>query len=71
MHQIKINTKEIQLDQFLKWANLVMSGGEAKELIQSGLVSVNGEIDTRRSHKLQDGDLVKIDGIDEEYKVST
>ncbi|MFW6287245.1 MAG: RNA-binding S4 domain-containing protein [bacterium] len=70
MQKIKINTEKIQLDQFLKWANLVMSGGEAKEVIQSGLVFVNNKIDTRRSHKLTVGDIVKIDGIDEEYQVS-
>jgi len=69
MQEIKIKTKKIQLDQFLKWANLVTSGGEAKELVQSGNVYVNGEIETRRSHRIQDGDIVKIDGHNDEYQV--
>ncbi|MDI3548521.1 MAG: ribosome-associated protein [Halanaerobiales bacterium] len=69
MQDIRIKTEEIQLDQFLKWANLVSTGGEAKSLIQAGKVRVNGEIDTRRSHKLSEGDLVEIAGQDEVYRV--
>jgi ribosome-associated protein len=49
----------IQLDQFLKLKGLAQSGGEAKHLIREGLVSVNGEIETRRGRKLKPGDLVK------------
>ena len=41
----------------------VESGVEAKEVIQEGLVLVNGEIDTRRGRKLYEGDLVEFDGI--------
>ncbi len=69
MQTIKIKTDKIQLDQFLKWANLVISGGEAKELIQNGNIYVNNEVETRRSHKIKDGDIVKIDGFDDEYQV--
>ena len=38
----------IELDQFLKLAQVVSSGGEAKRLIQSGAVTVNGAVETRR-----------------------
>ncbi len=38
----------MKLDQFLKWKNLVSSGGEAKIFIKSGSVKVNGVIETRR-----------------------
>jgi len=38
----------MKLDQFLKWKNLVSSGGEAKIFIKSGSVKDNGEIETRR-----------------------
>ncbi len=69
MQIIKIKTEKIQLDQFLKWANLVISGGEAKELIQNGNIYINGKIETRRSHKIKNGDIVKIDGFDDEYQV--
>jgi len=52
--------KPIQLDQFLKLANVVQSGGEAKHLIQGGEVKLNGEIETRRKKKLQQGDIIEI-----------
>jgi len=48
----------MKLDQFLKWQNLVSSGGEAKIIIKSGSVKVNGEIETRRGRKLKRGDKV-------------
>ena len=51
--------KTMKLDQFLKWNNIVSTGGEAKMLIKSGQVSVNGEIEKRRGRKLKIGDLVK------------
>ncbi len=50
--------KLMKLDQFLKWQNLVSSGGEAKFFIKSGSVKVNGEIETRRGRKLERGDKV-------------
>lgn len=52
--------KPIQLDQFLKLANIVQSGGEAKHLIQGGEVKLNGEVETRRKKKLQPGDIIEI-----------
>ena len=52
----------IKLDQFLKLAGVVETGGEAKQLIQSGQVSVNGSIETRRGRKLYHGDVVTVDG---------
>ena len=48
----------MKLDQFLKWNNLVSSGGEAKIYIKSGKVKVNGEIELRRGRKLNSGDKV-------------
>lgn len=53
-------TLPIRLDQFLKLANLVGSGGEAKILIQEGQVSVNEQTETRRGRKLQSGDRVSV-----------
>ena len=49
----------MKLDQFLKWNNIVSTGGEAKMLINSGQVSVNGEIEKKRGRKLNIGDVVK------------
>ena len=50
--------RTMKLDQFLKWKNLVSSGGEAKIFIKSGSVKVNGDIETRRGRKLNKGDKV-------------
>lgn len=52
----------IKLDQFLKKVGAVMSGGEAKMLIQEGSVFVNGEVETRRGRQLHEGDQVVIEG---------
>ncbi len=54
--------RTIQLDQFLKWQGLVATGGEAKVRIQRGEVQVNGQVETRRSHKLRAGDVVTFAG---------
>ena len=62
MEQIKLNEEYIKLGQALKAAGLVSSGVEAKIVIQDGLVSVNGEIDTRRGKKLYGGDVIEFDG---------
>lgn len=66
METIKIRGKEefIKLGQALKAVGAVESGVEAKDVIQEGLVLVNGEIDTRRGRKLYDGDMVEFDGIE-------
>jgi ribosome-associated protein len=48
------------LGQALKAASLVGTGGEAKVLIQAGEVSVNGEVETRRGRKLEEGDVVEV-----------
>jgi ribosome-associated protein len=50
----------ITLGQALKAADLVGSGGEAKVLIQAGEVRVNGEVETRRGRKLEEGDVVEL-----------
>jgi len=49
--------------QFLKLANLIESGAEAKEVIADGMVSVNGEVEDRRGRQLRDGDVVEIGGM--------
>lgn len=67
MQTIKLREEFIKLGQALKAAGLVESGVEAKEVIQNGLVLVNGEIDERRGRKLYDGDIVSFDG--EEIKI--
>lgn len=64
METIKLRETDefIKLGQALKAAGLVESGVEAKEVIQDGMVTVNGEVDTRRGRKLYPGDIASFDG---------
>lgn len=57
----------IQLDHFLQSCG-VPTGGQAKRLIQSGEILVNGQIETRRKKKLHLGDVVTLEG--EEFEVA-
>ena len=62
MTEITITTEFIRLDSFLKLANLVGSGGQAKMIIQDGLVKVNEEVCTMRGKKRYGGEVVDVDG---------
>jgi ribosome-associated protein len=64
MHEIEISTDSIRLGQFLKLANLVDSGSDAKFLLAEGELSVNGEVETRRGRQLRNGDIVEYDGVE-------
>ncbi|MBR5317833.1 MAG: RNA-binding S4 domain-containing protein [Lachnospiraceae bacterium] len=61
MEIIYLRDEFIKLGQALKAAGFVDSGVEAKEVIQEGLVLVNGEVDTRRGRKLYEGDVVSFE----------
>jgi len=50
----------IRLDQFLKWAGVSGTGGQAKYIIQSGMISINGEKSESRGKMLSDGDIVEV-----------
>ncbi len=56
------SAQPIRLDQFLKLSFITESGGQAKLLIQSGEISVNGEVETRRRRKLALGDVIQFEG---------
>jgi len=58
---VPIRDDSIRLGQFLKLANLVESGADAKPVIADGLVTVNGEVETRRGRQLRVGDVVSLD----------
>lgn len=62
MEQVKITTEFIKLDQLMKYAAMVQTGGEAKMLIAQELVLVNGEICTQRGKKIRVGDEIEFDG---------
>lgn len=62
MEKISINTEFIKLDQLLKFANVVESGGVAKVVILEGLVRVNGEVCTQRGKKIRVNDIIEFEG---------
>ncbi|MCR2785074.1 MULTISPECIES: RNA-binding S4 domain-containing protein [unclassified Microbacterium] len=55
---VSIGGEGIRLGQFLKFAGILDSGGDVKEAIIDGYVTVNGEVDRRRGRQLQVGDIV-------------
>ncbi len=55
---VPIRDETIRLGQFLKLANLIDSGSDAKPLLADGVVSVNGDVETRRGRQLVPGDVV-------------
>lgn len=60
--EIQIHTEFIKLQDLLKFAGAVETGGDAKLIIQEGRVTVNGEVCTMRGKKLCPGDRAAIDG---------
>ena len=64
---VVIQTEFIKLQDAMKYANVVYSGGEAKALILEEQVKVNGEVCTMRGKKLRDGDTFTFDGVT--YKI--
>ena len=62
MQEVKIHTEYIKLDDLLKFAGILGTGGMAKAVIQDGLVNVNGEVCTMRGKKLRGGETVEFKG---------
>lgn len=65
--EISITSDYITLGQFLKFADIIQSGGEAKAFLSANEVVINNEIDNRRGRKLYDGDKVVV--MNRVYKV--
>ena len=59
---VAVSGTGIRLGQFLKLADLVDTGADAKAVLAEDRVTVNGELETRRGRQLQHGDVVEIDG---------
>ncbi len=59
---VHITTEYIKLQDLLKFAGAVETGGEPKEMIQAGAVKVNGEVCAMRGKKLRPGDAAELDG---------
>jgi ribosome-associated protein len=60
MRDVEVRDGSIRLGQFLKLADLVDNGADAKPLLMQGLVLVNGEVETRRGRQLAKGDVVTL-----------
>lgn len=60
---ISIDTEFIRLDALLKFAGAVDTGGQAKLVIQDGLVTVNGELCTMRGKKMRPGDFAVYENV--------
>lgn len=67
MKEIKIYTEYVTLGQFLKLADIIQTGGEAKFFLSENRIVINGEEDNRRGRKLRDGDIVEVLG--KNYKI--
>ena len=63
VQELAITTEFIKLQDAMKFANIVYSGGEAKQLIQEEQVLVNGEVCTMRGKKLRQGDTFSFEGL--------
>lgn len=64
MKEIKIETEFIKLDQLLKYAGVVQTGGEAKMMIQDGMVKLNNEVVIQRGKKIRTDDIIEIEDYD-------
>lgn len=62
METIEINTETIQLDQLLKWAGIIESGGQVKLLLADELIKLNGASETAKRRKIKPGDIIEIVG---------
>ena len=63
IEKIGISTEFIKMDSLLKYAGVCMTGGEAKTLIEEGMVFFNGEVCTMRGKKVRPGDKVTVGDI--------
>lgn len=59
-NDVPVDGDAIKLGQFLKLADLIESGGEAKQVLAGGIVRVNGDVETRRGRQLERGDVVTV-----------
>lgn len=63
MKEIIINTEYIKLNAFLKYADIISTGSDAKILIANERIKVNGEIAFQRGKKLRNGDIIEVQNV--------
>lgn len=69
VEEIGIRTEFIKLDSFLKYAGVTDTGGQAKEAVLAGVVTVNGKVCTMRGKKIRPGDSVLVDFEDDSFLI--
>ncbi|MDP1931430.1 MAG: RNA-binding S4 domain-containing protein [Gammaproteobacteria bacterium] len=62
MKDIKINKEPVELYKILKFEGIADSGGEAKAMIDAGLVMVNGQVEMRKRNKIVSGTIIEVGG---------
>lgn len=67
---VSIKTEYIKLDQLLKFAAIAESGADAKDMVISQMVSVNGELCTMRGKKIRANDIVTVEFEDETVEIT-
>ena len=68
MNKVSFHEEYVTLNQFLKIAGIVMTGGHGKAMILNGEVYVNGEQELRRGQKIRSGDIVTVQGMQESWE---
>jgi len=69
MREVEINEEPVELYKILKFEGMVPSGGEAKSVIDEGMVKVNGIVETRKRKKILSGDTIEFAGEKIEIKL--
>lgn len=59
MREVEINKEPVELYKILKFEGMVSSGGEAKLVVEQGLVLLNGKVETRKRKKIMSGDIIE------------
>ena len=60
MREVEINKEPVELYKILKFEGLVNSGGQAKSVIDDGLVTLNGKVETQKRKKVMSGDVISL-----------
>ena len=68
MENLAISTPHINMDQLLKWAGIIDTGGQIIPMLEDSMIKLNGNIVTERRKKVYPGDVIEIDGVGK-YKV--
>jgi ribosome-associated protein len=63
-------TEHIELIGLLKTLGIAETGGHAKQIVDDGMVKLNGEIESRKRAKLRSGDIIEVEGVAEKIKIT-